>query len=553
MSHSPQARAAHMRHANRAGGFGGLGDGFTGLGGFSFTFPGFGFDTTTKTTPTPTLASTTSTSTTASLIVTSSSASSTSTTSSSSSFSSVLPTTTSSTTSTTTTPLRVTTTASGTALHDNLTKVITHIASAPTSSFPAATTSASAVPSTSSALVAPVIGGVAGGVLGLAGLIFLVTFCLRRRRGSDGEDAVNFDPGSFRRSAMLITEPPTHQDTVARGYNPPAPPAMMERRQIYPQNPNYNTHSPDGLSPTSGNPLVFQAPFSPISPTAASGNPLVFQAPFSPISPSAASPVSAYDHPWRPVPTPVLTRNTSASSASSAHEHVQHAQYPALPTPRNSLPVPQNETEYMDLERNSVTPFQAAQYVEISKRLNTEVPKGLDTPAVDEFVVSKMPAKDEDLPPLPPKDPFSDAAAANEEDEANLPMVQELSFPAPPSPVHTTSSRYRVDSTPPTLPEIIVQSRVSVTSAYLSEAGTPSASGFPGGQTLLMNNHFTESPMGSRFPVTPSPLASSFTVPTPPAAATSFPAAAAQPRPDATQRQSVYTLYGDPEDAYGGI
>jgi len=68
--------------------------------------------------------------------------------------------------------------------------------------------------------------------------------------------------------------------------------------------------------------------------------------------------------------------------------------------------------------------------------------------------------------------------------------------------------------------------------------------------------------MGSRFPVTPSPLASSFAV-TPPAEQSSFPAAPepaanaetqpqAQARPDAKKRQSVYTVY-DPEDAYGGI
>ncbi|KAJ6561125.1 hypothetical protein DFH09DRAFT_1279368 [Mycena vulgaris] len=541
MSNAPQARAAHMRHANRAGGFG------------DFTFPGFGFLTETepetepRTKKTKTNPETTSTSASAeSLPITSSSSSSTTSSSvvSSSSIatsSSVLSTTSTTTTSTTTsesstsTPVAPTTTYSGTALHDNFTKVITHLVSASSSALPAA--SSSSVPTPSNAIVAPVIGGVAGGILGLVGLFFLLTFCLRRRRkDKDHQEALNFDPSSFRRSAMLIAEPPTHQDTVARGYNPPAPPPMVERRQLYPASPNYNPHSPEGLSPTSGNPLVFQAPFSPISPT-------------------ATSPVSAYDHSW---PAPVLTRNASAisavSSVSSAHEYAQYAQAPAPPGPRNSLPIPQNENEYIDLERNSVTPFQAAQYVEISKRLNTEVPKGLDTPAINEFVVSKMPTKDAELPPLPPQDPFADRDSDDDE-EAPLPMVQELSFPSPPSPVRANSSRYRVDSTPPTLPEIIVQSRVSVTSTYLSEGGSsPFGAGFPAGQTLVMKGASADSPMGSRFPVTPSPLASSFTVPSPPAAATSFPAepAAAQPRPDSKQRQPVYTVY-DPEDAYGGF
>lgn len=330
---------------------------------------------------------------------------------------------------------------------------------------------------------------------------------------------------------------------------------MTERRPMYTGHSPY-TPTDDTHSPTSGNPLV--------------GNAVVFQAPFSPItSPGAQSPVSAYDHSWG-APAPVLTRNTSGSSAhqqfAGPAQYAQYpsAQYPSLPSPRNSQPnhlaPPQ---DYVDLERTSVTPFQAEQYVEISKQLNTEVPKGLDTPAVEEFVAEKMAFKDNNLPPLPPKDPFADAEAASaashgeeESSETTLGMVQDMSFPAPPSPVHATASRYRVESMPPTLPEIIVQSRVSVASTYLSEAGTPSAPAFPSGQTVVMKSHgpFGESPLGSRFPVTPSPLASSFTVPTPPAATTTFPAepAPAQARSDPKKRQTVYTVY-DPEDAYGGI
>ncbi|KAJ7230622.1 hypothetical protein GGX14DRAFT_554105 [Mycena pura] len=441
----------------------------------------------------------------------------------------------SSTTTTTPTSLPVTTTYTGTALHNNLsqTKYVTQFATASVKAA-AASSSSSNVPTTSNALVAPVIGGVAGGILGLAVLMFLITFCIRRRRKRD--EAIDFDPGIFRRSAVMLDDPPTHQDTVARGYNPPTPPAMMENRQLYASQPNYPL-SP-GLTPTSGNPLVFEAPFSPISP-------------------GMTSPVSAYDNGYG-APTmnvPVLTRNLSASSASSAHAPAQYAQYPAVPASRNSGP--QNE-EYLDLERTSVTPFQAAQYAEISKQLNTEVPKGLDTPAVNQFVMDKMPIKDAELPPLPTQDPFVDAATreeedANEEDEATLPKVQDLSFPAPPSPVATSASRYRIDSMPPSLPEIIVQPRVSV-STYMSEGSSPSASmaGFPSGQTVfLKSSPFAESPINSRFPVTPSPLANSFTIRTPPAAQSGF-RTAGQPGTDVKDRRSVYTVY-DPEDAYGGI
>ncbi|KAJ7493295.1 hypothetical protein B0H11DRAFT_2228076 [Mycena galericulata] len=517
MSHGHHARAAHIRHANRAGGFGGLTDLFPPI-----TFPGFGLPGPTTTTAKAPVLPTTKTTKAISVPP-------------------VLPTTKSVLSSAVPSPANAT---KASYYYDVFVDHDHFEPRPPVTPVAAALSSSSAVPHTSSALVAPVLGGVVGGIVGLAALIFLVTFFIRRRRHQD-EDAVNFDPGAFRRSAIPITDPPTHQDTVARGYNPPTPPAMIQRHHMYP-NPNYTNSPTADRSPTSGSQLIFQAPFSPIAA-------------------NATSPVSAYAHNWQTTPpTPVLTRNISATSATSSvpspHESAQYAQYPALP---NTLAVP---NEYLDLERTSVTPFQAAQYAEISQRLNTEVPKGLDTPAVNEFVVAKMPVKDTDLPPIPPKDPFTDDAAASHEgeddDDDDDPSedihatVQDMSFPVPPSPVHSTASRYRVESMPPTLPEIIVQSRVSVNSTYLSEAGSPYMSGFPGGQTVVMKGAASSdnSPMGSRFPVTPSPLASSFTVPSPPAMQSTFPASPppAQQRPDPKQRQSVMTVY-DPEDAYGGI
>ncbi|KAJ6485758.1 hypothetical protein C8R45DRAFT_1214469 [Mycena sanguinolenta] len=556
MSHIRQTRA-HGRHALRAGGFGGLG-GFGGNTGSESTsntengdsgldsilsdlgIPVGGGETKTKTSTTATSTTATSTSSTTSATSTASSLSASSTFPSSFTTATSSTTTTSSkqtTTSTTTHhSIPITTTASGTALHNDIT--ITRVSSV-TAQAAAADSSNPAVPTTSNALVAPVVGGVAGGIVGLALLVFLITWFFRRRRPD--QDAINFDPGAFRRSAMLIQEPPTHQDTVERGYNPANPPAMVERRPVFTQASFDNTVGVN--SPTSGSQLVFQAPYSPITP-----------------SPNVSSPVSAYDHhTWGPVSgaAPVLTRNTSGSSAHSAHSPVgapQYAAYPVLPsqplrrnsTTRNGQLAPPQESEYLDLERTtSVTPFQAEQYVEISKQLNTDVPRGLDTPTVSQIVAEKM-----DLPPLPAhEDPFTDGAADEEQDQeqepATLAKVQDMYFPAPPSPALSSSSRYareRVESMPPTLPEIIVQSRVS-TSAYLSDAGSPAA-----GQTV-----FAESPMGtSRFPVTPSPLASSFSVPSPPAAATSFPEAVARSETK-KNRDTMYSTIYDPEDAYGGM
>ncbi|KAF7356997.1 hypothetical protein MVEN_01036300 [Mycena venus] len=531
MSHVRQARA-HLRHANRAGGFGSFGgsnnDPLTDFFPPTFTFPGVG-ETKTKTSETS--ESTDSAAPTSSAPVTDASAAADSTSSasvaetSSNSTTSAIPTTTT-TTSTTTTPIThssipITTTASGTALHDNLTKVVTHVASV-TAQAAAANSSNPAAPATSNALVAPVIGGVAGGIVGLALLIFLVTWFMRRRRPD--QDAINFDPGSFRRSAMMITEPPTHQDTVDRGYNPATPPAMVERRPIYTQ-ASFDNHV--GISsPNSGSQLVFQAPFSPITN-----------------GPNVTSPVSAYDHHSWGAPAPAPCPGPDAQHLRLGQP--QYAAYPVLPSRQNSmrngqLAPPHNETEYVDLERTSVTPFQAEQYVEISKQLNTEVPKGLDTPTVSQIVAQKM-----DLPPLPPpekENPFADSHdEGQEEGNSTLAMVQDMSFP------RAALARAH-----------LLLALRPVTSAYLSDG----ASSTPGSQTVFMKGPFAESPMGSRFPVTPSPLASSFTVPTPPPAKANFDAPAepepaantqSQARPEPKKRQTVYSTVYDPEDAYGGF
>jgi len=250
-----------------------------------------------------------------------------------------------------------------------------------------------------------------------------------------------------------------------------------------------------------------------------------------------------------------------------------------MPANRESLPA----DDYVDLSRSSVSPYQAAQYAEISKRLNTEVPDGLHTPDVDS-----------EVPPVPPKfeaptsSPFADPASppsspggggegqyandtrdiSSSSSNTTRPMssdsitAQTLDFPVPPIPAHTISSRYRIDSTPPSLPEINIESRVSV-------------GNYPG---LRDNDLVIPGALavgGGRFPTTPSPLASSFVVPGSPFTPTgegSFAAGAvgnapAVPAPVVTaesskthtqqtsveaKRNTAYSLY-DPDDAYGGF
>jgi len=203
-----------------------------------------------------------------------------------------------------------------------------------------------------------------------------------------------------------------------------------------------------------------------------------------------------------------------------------------------------------------VTPFQAAQYAEISKKLNTEVPNGMATSAVAEYMQNKDGHK---LPAYKGSSPFADpipeslmpARAASDylsgqdvdrpvssvsaDSRSIVSVADDLNFPAPPSPALTVASRFRVDSSPPTLPEINLEFR----------SGSSLGGGFSN---------------GPRFPAPPSNLSSSFTVPPPsaesetsstatlvtpvPIAANSVPSAKEPTRPE--------TIY-DAQDAYGGI
>lgn len=225
------------------------------------------------------------------------------------------------------------------------------------------------------------------------------------------------------------------------------------------------------------------------------------------------------------------------------------------------------EAHYVDLSRSSVTPFQAQQYEEISRRLNVPPPAALpavaEHPVIDELPVEHIVAQSEpslevhavtsDEVQATTKSPFADpegrdspmvtpGALPDPEDGDNTSID---GFPQPPSPTFTTSSR--INSTPPVLPEIQVQQR----------AFSPTVMEFP----LV--------PGASRPAPAPSPLASSHTPPTPPASAhiadkpvqlntiQVHAESANQSRPQrdelaVNRPDTVYTLYDD-EDAYGGI
>ncbi|KAF8075207.1 hypothetical protein FPV67DRAFT_620659 [Lyophyllum atratum] len=421
--------------------------------------------------------------------------------------------------------------------------------------------------------VGGIIGGIAGALLGLTVLAFVVRFIIKRyQRRNDEDGAAAFNAGDFRRSAVLMNDPPTHNETVERGYNP-RPPTMIERRLASPA-PTFGTQygAPGPYEAARGNeygnmdqygqyqsygPGQMNNMSPPVSATSA--HPMYLdqaygQSPFSPMG----SPVSAMGPGYDGSQAAILTRQPSSATQLSRNnsagangyrqdDSTQFANYPNYPNQHLSA-----QNEYVDLNRSSVTPYQAAQYAEISMRLNTDIPEGLDTPAVNQFVRSS----NEGAPPVPANDhssPFADpvlpaSLLAGSGRGAERPSPDSVSrdldeFPAPPSPAHSS----RVDSAPPMLPEIYVESRTPSYDFPASAHGSSVASGYPSG----VAKDFSKSPLGSQFPATPSPMASSFGVATPPPAATSFPGAApaAEVKSEKKRPDTVY----DDEDAYGGF
>ena len=395
---------------------------------------------------------------------------------------------------------------------------------------------------------------------------------------------VSFNASDFRRSAVLMNDPPTHDDTVAWGYNP-RPPTMIERRfaspaptfgtqysvpgpQHYGDNaPGHEYGTPDPYGQYAFGPGQVMNNASPHSATPMYQNANYAQSPFSPVSsPISSTGPGQYEQGYngRDVP-PTLTRQSSAGTlplrpgSAGAQENQsynlalglgQEVNYPA-PVVIASRPsgTPYPKPEYVTLDRTSVTPFQAAQYAEISKKLNTDVPTGVDDKA--EYNVPAGPAGRGPSPfadPIPtsliPARVVHDSLTVYDTDRpgsadsrSSVSVVHDLNFPAPPSPALTIASRFRVDSTPPTLPEISVESRNS-----------PLRTEFPS-DVASVNP-------GPRLPATSSPLAANAPVSSPSMEGnpmTTVPSTVAPGNAvSAKDPKRPQTLY-DPEDVYGGI
>jgi hypothetical protein len=262
-----------------------------------------------------------------------------------------------------------------------------------------ATPSASAAPA-SGVSASTIAGGIFGTLAGLACLVILAMFIVRRaRRRRDEQDAL-FSAESFRRSAILIEETtPDHR---------PRPPTMIERKLAnFPPVPSqqFGGNQLNVNSPGSPNPLS-QSPVVPVFSTA----------PYGP------SPITPYGSNYNPL---IFQQQQQQEAATSNGRYVNRM------SPRQNLTGmnpsngdPRMDPHYVDLNRASVSPYQAAQYAEIERKLKGDH-------LVEEVPVPPLPYHSQGAVPTIPEEqsPFADPG---EETEAaprpvsKAPMLPEI-------------------------------------------------------------------------------------------------------------------------------
>jgi len=511
------------------------------------------------------------------------------------------------------------------------------------------------------------VGGVGAGIIAVAVIGFAVAFFFvsvsglkssfsfngsqqRRARKRELDDAARFDVRDFRRSAVMLPDPSTRGDIMNGGYTY-NPPMMMQRNHetSIPASPwsyagsnmaGYGIHSQDASDH-----VLSSAPLAQTFVTASGQHFEQDPTASTPLrSPYGQSP-SDSSFLVRQLSNNLSQRRTLAQSKSTSA--VPHQTFISPPATGNAQ-IPADD--YVDLSRSSVSPFQAVQYAEISRRLN-------DSSSTSSTIISPAQIyaiQQKELPPVPTVMPVWKPSAANttavspfDDQEPSSPLSpqsvqdnlkveavtasvappitkpvplpppaastsltmgykasyeapslgvqtihlpasstdsslqEEFEFPVPPSPAISYISRYRTDSLPHVLPEIKIQQRSSV-SSYIP--GSPMTGGYISGMTDTSGvSGYSEIPsMGlrslgykpeSRFVPAPSPLASSFAVPTPAmehegrfaeaqantmrdgiqnaSAEISIKAAgSAEPKnPELKRPETVYS----PDDVYGGI
>ncbi|RPD57237.1 hypothetical protein L226DRAFT_466008 [Lentinus tigrinus ALCF2SS1-7] len=493
--------------------------------------------------------------------------------------SSITPTTTSTTPPPTTTTPSTTSTSTSvsvarTPLQDATTEVRVTVTSTPSQSQSATSLAASPTSSTtpsSGVSTGAVVGGIVAAVIAVAGIVFAIIYFVRRNRQSSGDDdGADFDPDAFRRQSMMLPDDGASGMARAMTYSRGGarPPTMIEHKLA---NAPLSYNAP----PMPGHPYGYNSynTFGPgqiMTPTTVnSANPFFSQYSESPMaSPVTSVPAydSAYDAQGNPISrhpsvasTAILSRHTSASS-------------------NKPLPDPAGDAQYVDMSRSSVTPFQAQQYAEISRRLNTTPPEPLPLSAVAEEVEHgqevTMPAPvaraveplelqpqisfDEGqrltVQPTPrensfPESPFADPNMVSEQSQHIPKRDSADSILQAPAPSFAAKERERITSIPPTLPDIQIEQRPfsPVTLDFPVAPSSVHATPSPFSTSFAIPSpppsaHFPENQNQNRAP-SPVTVAESASAPV-----SRMPAAA----PAAKRPDTVYTLY-DEEDAYGGI
>lgn len=362
-------------------------------------------------------------------------------------------------------------------------------------------------------------------------------------------------PEARRQSTIL----PDEFDSPARSYNAmgsgsPRPPTMIERHlNRAPTTPTYQTPSNmypnDGYGAGYGATQYGQPSFSPgdvVSPTSA--NPFI-----SPYAQDVmTSPVSSNVPDYHDMPSPgnpalppsALTRQPSGQAAVVRQNSVTGGSYSPTDTSPNAT-----DPHYVDLSRSSVTPFQAAQYAEISEKLREPMSSVMVFPPVvprdDDASSDRTLIPHTDLPPrdqnVPTESPFVDPGSKHLDTDASHELDTEVPLPTPILVEHT-----RVTSRPPTLPEIQVPERSFSPVASLEFPIPLSARETPSPFSVEFSDTRTPPPAGLKYKN--SPLATSSPTQSQPAVTLRGPKTEAE----LSRRDTVYTLY-DEEDAYGGI
>ncbi|PIL30381.1 hypothetical protein GSI_07566 [Ganoderma sinense ZZ0214-1] len=391
------------------------------------------------------------------------------------------------------------------------------------------------------------VGGILAVVIGVAGIVFGMVYFIRRNRKA-GED--DFNPDEFRRQSVFL---PNDDEAAGfgRSWNQGGarPPTMIEQKL---------SHNPASYAPpVPAHPYGYGAGYN--QPSFSPGQV------YTPTTPNSANPFfSPYDH--SPMAYPTHQFYDGQGDGMSGHPSmvsstVVVSRRGSAGSTNKPLPDIAVEGEYVDMSRSSVTPFQAAQYADISRHLNVAPPQGLALAAVSEEhdhilendVADTVEPQGQHLAVEPivnenvsPQSPFADPVMAEQQELQRL-SERELtdSVLQPPPAAFASSPETRITSIPPMLPELTLQGR-SFSPVTMEFPAPPSTIGRLEPQTSPL-----AAPPVVSSPVLPSPPPNAHLpdVPSSTRARASEPAMPSAKEAVAKRPETVY----DDEDAYGGI